>query len=254
MILWIVGRRWQAGRVLTVAVFAVSFAFLFSLHAQGQSAPSVSSAGRATVYVYRPSNRDKDVELPIYMNGHLVTSLEPSTYAKGVAPQGKLVVAAIDSKYQFFKYFERNGRWLSLPGCGTLDQYRLDSLGEVEVKQQEDLARCKDSLKKIQVMIGFAQSGGSGAAEMIRACNFTGGYNQLDLTNCDAEMDGALNFVSQTVGGSYTPPARITIDVEAGKTYYLRWTKIHAKPDKIEVVDSVTGADEISKLQPAAAR
>ncbi|MGP8173703.1 MAG: hypothetical protein ACLP7O_04040, partial [Terracidiphilus sp.] len=65
---------------------------------------------------------------------------------------------------------------------------------------------------------------------------------------------GALNFVNQTVGGIYAPPARITIDVEAGKTYYLRWTKYHAKLDKIEVVDSVTGANETSKLQPTAAR
>jgi hypothetical protein len=270
-------RLWRAGRALSLAIMTISFAHLLAPNGQGQTgqasqehdrtgssvpasggagqtAPLAPPAGKAMVYVYRPSNHDKDVQLPIYLNGYYVITLEPSTYANGVVPQGKLVVAAIDSKSLFYSTYERTGRWLTLPGCGTLDQKRLDSLGEVAEKQQADLARCKRSLSEILVMIGNSQSGGAIPAEMIRACNFSGGYNQLDLTNCDAEMDGALNFVNQTVGGSYVPPPRITIDVEAGKTYYLRWTRYHNKSDKIEVVDSATGANETSKLQRTTAR
>jgi hypothetical protein len=277
MIIWTFSSFWRAGRALAMAILAICLAFLLSPNGKGQtsqasqehgvtgsslpassaveqSALSAPPAGKAMVYIYRPSNHDKDVQLPIYLNGYYVITLEPSTYANGVVPQGKLVVAAIDSKYLFYSTYERTGRWLSLPGCGTLDQRRLDSLGEVAEKQKTDLARCKKSLSEILVMIGNAQSSGVASTEVIRACNFSGGYNQLDLTNCDTEMDGALNFVNQTVGGSYVPPPRITIDVEAGKTYYLRWTKYHSKLDKIEVVDSATGANEISKLQRTTAR
>lgn len=269
--LWRAGR---AGRALAAVILAISFALLLAPNGQGQTSQAsqeqdraVSSvpasgaaekyessalpADKATVYIYRPDNQDKNLQLPIYINGFFVATLEPSTYSKGVTPPGKLVIAALDTKYHFLGSYERNGRWLSLPGCGALDQKRLDTLGEVAERQQTDLALCKKSLSGLLVLLGNAQTGGPVSSDVIRVCQFSGGggYDQLDLTNCNTEMDGALNFVNQTVGGSYVPPPRITIEVEAGKAYYFRWSRHRTKPDTIELVDSVTGANEVGKLQ-----
>jgi len=184
------------------------------------------------------------------------------------------------------------GRWASVPGCAGLDlrlAFGALASGATADTQRTDTTPCKDALREAVAAIGadlgdtlnlpggpqilalnkggVAFSLGSSSsittwrssgpsAEVIRLCNLQiqrrGRYNPDDAYDCHREMSAALAILAGTL-----PAARIGIEVEAGKTYYVKWyfkTGWKTAGGNLELVNATTGAKEIHKLHPAKAR
>jgi hypothetical protein len=61
-------------------------------------------------------------------------------------------------------------------------------------------------------------------------------------------MGNALSMLTQTT--PFLIGSRIDIEVEAGKTYYVKWFVSHLS-QKMELVDAAKGAKEIIRLRLA---
>ena len=69
------------------------------------------------------------------------------------------------------------------------------------------------------------------------------------MASCKTQMSIALAILK----GSF-PVSRIAIDVEAGKTYYVKWSYSLAQGSEagqLELMDTTIGAKDIRKCRPA---
>jgi hypothetical protein len=70
-------------------------------------------------------------------------------------------------------------------------------------------------------------------------------YSLSDAVICQNGVSNALAMLTQSF-----VRVRIEIEVEAGKTYYVRWS-VSGNYGKMELVDPANGAKEIEKLHLA---
>jgi hypothetical protein len=209
------------------------------------SATSAPSIGKATIYVYRKGSMVGAIALPsIFVNGDRLAELHNSNYALARVPVGMAAVAAtqipegdfLDSRGNRFRLPGPKSNVSTLPGCEGLDFVRMWVLGDYSAVQRVDSKRCGDSLRAARARISVDLGSPGPSEEVINLCSlgfsragsagrmsWTSGYDRGDVASCGRAIDGAivmLNTTSQPV----STPTRISIDVESGKTYYIRWS------------------------------
>jgi hypothetical protein len=138
-------------------------------------------------------------------------------------------------------------------------------LGEAKLV---DVARCEGALREgalreAEVTINQTLVKYTPTDEVIRLCELLpiyGGtftirrregvtlYDARAAASCRDEMGNALSMLTQTT--PFLIGSRIDIEVEAGKTYYVKWFVSHLS-QKMELVDAAKGAKEIIRLRLA---
>jgi len=216
---------------------------IISKAAVSQPAPS-----NARVFVYRKGGIVGGGADPlVYVNDYLLAELHPSEFASVEVPPGKVViVGAYTTRIRGVDLPTPTGEWASLPGCAQLNWRRLAAAAP------SDIALCRDGLSKLSKECG-ARPSHNPFAMTIPACNpkLNGLSNDWPgLLGHAGVVRYALNGAPENkrISGSVSAP--LWIEVEAGKTYYVRRVTT-AVMGKFEVVDTPTGIEEMKQLSPA---
>jgi ankyrin repeat protein len=149
-------------------------------------------------------------------------------------PEGSVVLTAatpITGKHRV----PFGGAWASEPGCIGLKWRRL------ALEPIADIEQCRESIRALAGACGIT----------VDTC-FKCVWKTVHIPRCNYQLNGAelgyelLREVATT--------ARLKLDIEAGKTYYVRWSLSltnHPLAYKMEVMDAVAGAKDIKKESPA---
>jgi hypothetical protein len=194
----------------------------------------------------------------IFIDEYLLAEIGNGSYAKFEVPQGTVVVAATAAYTSHIELPSPTGPgfWRAIPGCVGLDWRRLAAA------EPSDIALCSSGLDSLVRQCGIYTTirGCSGPGcvqwitEHIPACNYK-------LDGCPADIFNLLKLAapvrlaltgSESRGGVAftTLNAVLRVDVEAGKTYYLKWS-VSGSGGKMMLADGPVGAKEIKKLNLA---
>jgi hypothetical protein len=255
---------------------------------QVQFQTSPQSAGEATIYVYRGRRpgfgtlQGLDRYAAVFVSGNHYATLDPFTYMQAKVPQGKVFVVGPGSMFivrgrnvneEFRSYIFNHGLplttgpWASLPECSGLDLRRALFVSGAPVEAQRvDSTPCEGALQRAIARIEPSLTGSAPSKEATWLCGLryysavshadsrgfysaTAGYSREEVASCKTQMSIALAILK----GSF-PVSRIAIDVEAGKTYYVKWSYSLAQGSEagqLELMDTTIGAKDIRKCRPA---
>jgi cytohesin len=216
-------------------------------------------AGKALVYVYRHRKISTTHPL-IFVNDYLLAEMHNSNYAAIYVPQGAMVVAATIPTEKYFTVPSPTGEWASLPGCRDLDWRRLAG------GRPRDIQVCTHELWVLvrECASYTTESGCRGpGCLLITTRHVPACYNKLFGFSPDTFelLDLALGLRPILKGAPLAPAPRnpyqqldasefdtaLRMEVEAGKTYYIRYSLARAE-GKFEVAGESTGAKEINGL------
>jgi len=206
---------------------------------------AINIAGRRKGGLYSAAERSL-----VFVNRDIVAVLRQSTYAQVRLRRGSAVFAGT-----LVDIPSSSGRWASLPGCAGLDLLRLGGV------RQSDMDGCEASLSATLTAMKNARWGAL-THSLVELCRLnyyayvparpgipghTEGYSLDEFNGCVGEMSNALGMLNQTLLGAGT-----SVDLEAGKTYYVKWSQPTPNNVEISLVGEATGAKEMRGLQPAA--
>jgi hypothetical protein len=155
--------------------------------------------------------------------------------------------------------------WASLPGCTDFDFLSIWISGKLSDPKEVNTARCEAQLRDLLAVTKADLKSSGPSTEAVRLCGLhhhpanynlggywrqTSGYDFYELQDCDLAIEDALRILTGNLAG----PARISIDAEVGKSYYVEWSgnAWHMSIEKqMRLVDAETGAKEIRKIHPA---
>jgi hypothetical protein len=202
--------------------------------AAGQATASPTSAGNGIVYVYRKGSIVGTAGRPlIFVNDEYRAELHNSNYASLEVPQGALSITATVSLLKYGRFPPPTGEWASGPGCASVDWRRL------VVAPSGTIARCKDELTSLFMRCGVRWEGVFPIIwAVVPKCNYK-------LNGADA----AFNYAGLAMRPKELAHERLHIEVEAGKTYYVKWSG-SSSGGKMQLQDAAAGAKEIRKLHP----
>jgi hypothetical protein len=198
----------------------------------GQSAAQQPSAGMGRIDFYRRGRiLGAITHFSVYVGDKFLAEIHNDTYASMEVPAGPVVITAaspITGKHRL----PSGGEWDSLPGCAGLKWRRL------ALEAATDIGQCRASLGALNDECGGSNSTTAGGALRtltirVPACNYKlhGSYYANEL----------LAMAPLTV--------RLPVEVEAGRTYYVRWSLAltnHPLAYKLELVDEATGTKEVN--------
>ena len=218
------------------------------------------SAGTALIYVYRTRQFAGGLVTPvIFMNRDYFFVLRDGTYAPREVPPGTVAVTGAAPNAPQYRgnpasFYPPPWGLFSLADC-PVDWMHL---GEA---RSEDVARCVSDLNdtKTALLQFLAASELVEPDPRVKRCSHLPNIrtNKLgqqvdywqrgEVTDCLAGVESALAWLTDTV-----PVDRLQFQVEAGKTYYVRWSfswRHHPRPGLFELVDGATGAKETKDLR-----
>jgi len=209
---------------------------------------------KSLVYVYREGSMVGAVGRPlIFVNGYFLAEMHNSNYAPIEVPRGAVVISSTYARTNAVNFPETKGPWASLPGCAGLDWRRL------AMAPPADIGLCRSGLIDLLGKCGaYTEVLGCQLRGCVwwvttrfPACNPTlNGFSAdaLYLLDLAGPLRLALDGGPQRRSQLLIAPLRV--QVEAGKTYYVRWS-ISTSGGSLRVVDSTAGAKEIRKLNLA---
>jgi len=241
--------------------------------AAGKAAEPPSPSGEGTIYVYRTGSIVGALNLPIiYIKGDPLGEgeLRLSHYVQARVPQGTAYVASTIVRAGDLSLYDLapNTKSLApLSGCAGLDLRRIWALGLIDQVSLAQRTQCENALheavaemdedqrmKRMTVagerLCGPIKSWRTSWSGKMTSDFYIVGpreFSTEDLTFCESVMNAGLAVLA----GTLRAPPHIELDVEAGKTYYLRWSTTTKNLMKVE--DAATGAKDIRKLHPAPA-
>jgi ankyrin repeat protein len=197
----------------------------------GQSAASSPAVHTGTLYFYRQARiLGKIIHFSAYVDDTFLAEIHNGQFASMEVPEGSVALTAatpIIGKHRV----PFGGAWASEPGCTGLKWRRL------ALEPIADIEQCRVSIRALAGACGIT----------VETC-FKCVWKTIHTPRCNYQLSGAdlgyelLEQVATT--------ARLKLDIEAGKTYYVRWSLSltnHPLAYKMEVMDAVTGAKEIKK-------
>jgi hypothetical protein len=229
-------------------LLAVSSFFLTTrqVRAQKFTASPPPKDGNALIYIYRPENRlSAGSSNIIFVNNYLLAVLHHANYATIEVPQGKVVITGTRLLANV-QVPSTTAYWTTLPGCNELGQDWRRFL----LASPADITLCYNGLTDLYARCHIYRT-------------FMGSYQigsttTIYIPNCNSNLNGlgdAPFLLSLAVLSSREVlPLRFEIDVESGKTYFLKWTTNSwngSSPVKLVLVDAVKGAKEIKGLNLA---
>ena len=229
---------------------------------------SMSQVGMATVHIYRNEKRGfGNLSAPlVFVNDKFLGLLTEGGSTSVEVPQGTLVVTTTRNVAPLEmpppplsgSYYSNNANlpgsssqfqsWSSLlPECADLDWHQMRLVGT----QPPEIARCVSALNHAYGATARSLSLNSATDDVIKFCyhpfdlgghEWTPGYNRGYLLECQGYFYRFLSLFNQQVSD------RIDIEVEAGKTYYIRWAPKDwgRRSGVMTAVDAATGAKEFN--------
>jgi hypothetical protein len=194
-----------------------------------QSAASPAATGTGRLYLYRQGRfLGKITHFSAYVGDTFLAEIHNAEYASMEVPAGTVLITAagpIIGKH----HIPFGGSWASEPGCAGLKWRRL------ALESIADIEGCKSRIGALANICGSTVEG----------C-FMCPLETIRVPGCNYQLNGAsLGYqLLLEVGAAI----RLKLDVEAGKTYYVRWSlslRNHPQPYKMELVDEATGVKEI---------
>ncbi len=198
---------------------------------QSASASPPPSADKGLIYFYRKGRMLGAItHFSAYIGDTFLAEIHNNEYASMQVPARQLTITAaqpITGKH----HLPTPGEWASLPGCGGLKWRRL------ALEPITDVQQCSASLQALETECGVSSTSTGGAGIRTTTINVPG---------CNAKLAGASHAGELLTMASFT--ARLPLQVEAGKTYYVRWSlslTYHPLAYKMELMDPAKGSKEI---------
>ncbi len=201
--------------------------------------------GKAIVYAYRKGHIVGGNTL-IFVNGDFLAELHNANFASVEVPQGAMNIASIAAVSILFHFPPAEYYWASGPGCANVNWRRLFEVSSAAA------APCDNELWS------WIRKCSEDFGPMRRRCALEIGRMEeaRSLLRLAVEPDAPpLNYF-RNVHQSRERVTRVKTDMQAGKTYYFRWSIPYApfqaaKAPELELVDGETGAKEVSRLRRA---
>lgn len=178
----------------------------------------------------------------IFVNNYLLAVFHHANYATIEVPQGKVVITGTRLLGNV-QVPSTTAYWATLPGCNELGQDWRRFL----LASPANITLCYSGLTDLNTRCQIYTSSWESARYIHRT---------ISIPNCNSNLNGlgdAPFLLSLAVLSSREVlPLRFETDVEAGKTYFLKWSWSKSNPGgKMELMDVVKGAKEIKGLNLA---
>jgi hypothetical protein len=222
--------------------------------AQKFTASPPPSPGNALLYIYRQGGMVGALGHPVlFVNDYLLAQLYTSNYAAMQVPQGSAAITATFAFQGKLVLPSPIGSWATLPGCVGLDWRRLAAAPPA------DITLCRDGLSalytKCSPIVTFSGCALPGCV-LTKTVHVPACFSDLSGSN-DAPflLDIAQQLPGALANGLPRPPTvnlrtQLRIEVESGKTYYVRWS-VTTSGGKMILVDGPAAEKEIRKLNLA---
>jgi hypothetical protein len=173
--------------------------------ARGQSAPSSTAVRTGTLYFYRQGRiLGKITHFSAYVDDAFLAEIHNGQSASMEVPEGSVAITAatpITGKHRV----PFGGAWASEPGCAGLKWRRL------ALEPISDIEQCKVSIRTLAAACGTT----------VNTC-FKCVLKTIRIPRCNYQLNGA--DLGYELLGEVSTTARMKLDIEAGKTYYVRWS------------------------------